>query len=133
MPPRARATSTTATGGGSSSASLLAASEDFLAAAMRDAPSGMLEVVTDAHAFPIVLENLAKAMKVRYDKAQDQPFHPAIKELYEAVHKASVAVQKTAEDIGPLIEGIHRDALDRLRNPRANEQMWDVSANQGNA
>jgi hypothetical protein len=135
MPPAARRArpAAPAVPAGSPTAALLAASEDFLAAAQRAQPDGMLEVVADAHAFPEVLGNLAQAMQVRYSKAQMMPFHAVIKDLYQAVHGASVAVQQTAEDIGPLIERIHRDDLDRLRNPRTNEQMWDASANQGAA
>jgi hypothetical protein len=91
----------------------------------------MLAVVADAHAFPAVLENVVKAMKLRYDAAENLPLHAAIKDLYGAVHTASMAVQATATDIGPLIERIHQRELDALRNPQTNQQMWDVRANQG--
>lgn len=130
MPPRRRATPVPDGATGSAASALLTASEDFLAAANRDQPDGMLAVVADAHAFPDVLDNLAKAMEMRYAKAQDMPFHPVIKDLYAAVAQASRAVRDTAADIGPLIERLHHDRLDRLRNPLVNEQMWDAAPNQ---
>jgi hypothetical protein len=110
---------------------LLALSEDFLSAAHRNQPEGMLQVVGEAHIMPQVLENLAKAMKIRFDRAQEHPLHPSIKDMYGAVHTAQMAVQKASEEIGPAIERIHEKELDRLRNPRVGEEMWDWARNRG--
>jgi hypothetical protein len=131
MPPRSKTAAAATAAAGSTAAALIAASEDFLAAAARDQPEGMLQVVADAHAFPAVLDNIASAMKIRYDKAQDLPIRQVIKDVYEAVHKASLALRDEAADIGPLIEKFHAKPLARLRNPQPNEDMWDVRANQG--
>lgn len=134
MPPRARANGAAATNGaGSAAASLRQAGEDFLAAAGRDQPEGMLSVIADAHAFPDVIGDLAKAMEIRYNKATEMPFSPAIKEVYAQVAAAQRVVQQAAAEIGPLIEAIHREEIDKLRNPRVNEHMWDQQANRSAA
>ncbi|MGS2615127.1 hypothetical protein ACVCAH_11470 [Micromonospora sp. LZ34] len=110
---------------------LLAISEDFLAAAARNQPEGMLQVTAEAHLLPQVMENFVKAMKIRFDRAQEYPLHPSIKEMYGLVHRAQVAVQQAAEEIGPAIEKIHEAELHRLRNPRVGEDMFDISRNRG--
>jgi len=110
---------------------LLAISEDFLAAAARNQPEGMLQVTAEAHLLPQVMENFVKAMKIRFDRAQEYPLHPSIKDMYGLVHRAQVAVQQAAEEIGPAIEKIHEKELDRLRNPRVGEAMFDTSRNRG--
>ncbi|MCG5464257.1 hypothetical protein MED01_002422 [Micromonospora sp. MED01] len=110
---------------------LLAISEDFLAAALRNQPEGKLQVVAEAHMLPLAMENFVKAMKIRFDRAQEYAFHDSIKEMYGLVHKAQVSVLRAAEEIGPSIENIHKHELDRLRNPRVGEEMWDVARNRG--
>ncbi|MFG1659107.1 hypothetical protein ACGFIY_21500 [Micromonospora chersina] len=110
---------------------LLAISEDFLAAAARNQPEGMLQVTAEAHLLPQVMENLVRAMKIRFDRAQEYPLHPSIKDMYGLVHQAQVAVQQAAEEIGPSIEKIHEHELNRLRNQRVGEEMFDVSRNRG--
>ena len=82
---------------------------------------------------PEVLETLARAMKVRYERAEEQPLAPVIKEMFAAVHTASLAVARAAEEIGPAIERIHERELDRHRNPRAGEKMWDIANNRNGA
>ncbi|HET6213322.1 MAG TPA: hypothetical protein VFE14_10665 [Micromonosporaceae bacterium] len=126
------ATTPAPTGGSPVSArQLIALSEDMLAAALRDQPDGMIAVSHDAHLIPQVIENIAMAMKIRYDRAQTHPLHPSIQAMYAAVHKAQLAVLGASREIGPAIERIHKHELDRLRQPRRNEQMWDVQANKG--
>jgi hypothetical protein len=110
---------------------MLALSQDYLDAAIRHQPEGMLQVAADAHVLPAILENFAKAMKVGFDRAMEQPLHPAIKDLYKQVHTAQLAVQRAAEEIGPQIERVHEHELHRLRNPRHNEEMWDRTRNRG--
>ncbi|MBM0237137.1 hypothetical protein JNW88_08225 [Micromonospora sp. ATA32] len=110
---------------------LLAISEDFLAAAARNQPEGMLQVTAEAHIMPQVMENIVKAMKIRFDRAQEHPLHESIKEMYGLVHKAQVSVHQAAEEIGPAIEKIHEHELNRLRNQRVGEAMWDVARNRG--
>lgn len=112
---------------------LLALSEDFLAAAGRNQAEGMLQVTAEAHMMPQVIDNLARALKIRYDQAMEYPLHPVIKDMYGAVHVAEVAVVRASEEIGPQIERIHKEELDRLRNPnmRGDESHWDIARNQG--
>lgn len=128
-----RSTPAPATSGGAMSRQLLALSEDFLAAAGRNQAEGMLQVTAEAHMMPQVIDNLARALKIRYDQAMEYPLHPVIKDMYGAVHVAEVAVVRASEEIGPQIERIHKEELDRLRNPnmRGDESHWDIARNQG--
>jgi 3-phosphoglycerate kinase len=112
---------------------LLQLSEEMLAAAVRDQPDGMLEVLADARLIPQVLANVERAMQIRYDRAQRHPLHPAIRDIYGAVHRVQAATTRTAEQIAPAIERLHQAELDRLRHPRPGEGMWDVRANRGGA
>lgn len=112
---------------------LLAVSEDFLAAARRNVPEGMLQQTAEAHMLPEILGNVHQSMLALYARAQDQPLHPSIKDMYEAVRKAQWAVVEATEEIGPAIERIHEKELDRLRNPRVGEEMWDTARNRGAA
>lgn len=121
----------TAPGGTVMSRQLLAISEDFLSAAARNQPDGMLQVTAEAHLMPQILDNLSRALKLRYDQALKQPMHPAIKDMYGEIHKNQVAVAFASEEIGPTIERVHKDELERLRNPlmRGDESMWDTVKN----
>ncbi|MDG4792037.1 hypothetical protein O7626_40185 [Micromonospora sp. WMMD1102] len=110
---------------------LLVASDDFLLAARRTVPHGMLQVTAEAHLLPTILENLSKALRIYYARAEDQPLHQSIKDMYDAMAKAQAAVVTASETIGPTIERIHEKELDRLRNPRVGEEMWDMTRNQG--
>lgn len=110
---------------------LLAISEDFLAAARRNQPEGMLQVTAEARMLAQVMENFTKAMKIRYEMAQEHPIHPAIKDMYGVVHIAQAKVMDAAAEIHPAIEKVHKELLDRLRNPAVGEEMWDVTRNRG--
>ncbi|MFF0822436.1 hypothetical protein ACFYUR_18900 [Micromonospora haikouensis] len=127
----AKPATVTATGGTVMSRQLLAISEDFLSAAARNQPDGMLQVTAEAHLMPQILDNLSRALKLRYDQALKQPMHPAIKDMYGEIHKNQVAVASASEEIGPTIERVHKDELERLRNPlmRGDESMWDTVKN----
>jgi hypothetical protein len=117
--------------GGSMSRAMLELSEEFYAAALRDRPEGMLQVVATAHRLGQITENFAKAMKVIFDRSMEYPLHPTIKEMYEALATAQAAVVKAAEQIGPAIERIHKKRLEELRNPTVggDQSMWDVTKN----
>jgi hypothetical protein len=110
---------------------LLAISEDFLAAAHRNQPEGMLQVTSEARILAQVMENFTQAMKIRGERAQAYALHPAIKDMYGAVHKAQFKVMESAAEIHPAIEKAHKELLDRLRNPQVGEEMWDVARNRG--
>ncbi|NIL57097.1 hypothetical protein HCB18_09210 [Salinispora arenicola] len=110
---------------------LLAISEEFLDAARRNQPEGMLQVTAEAAVLAQVMENFTLAMKYRYQIAQEHPVHLIIKEMYGVVHIAQGKVMESAAEIHPAIERVHAELLHRLRNPGVGEEMWDVSRNRG--
>lgn len=108
-------------------------SEEYLSASRRHLPEGMLQVLADAYLQAQETANFSAAMKARYAQAQELPLAPAIKDMYAAVAQAQTAVAEAAGQIAPVIERIHERELDRLRNPRDGEELWDVRANRGAA
>lgn len=118
-------------GGTVSHKQLLELSEQMIAVASRHEPVGMLEVVRGYHALPEIMENVARALRISQQKAQERyPVSTSVLDTLTAMHNAQMAVARVAADVGPAIEGKHKDELDRLRNPRPGEAMWDVRANQ---
>jgi hypothetical protein len=104
-------------------------SEEYLRASANFHPTGMLDVLADAYAMAAETERFTQAMQVRYSRAAEYPLAPAVKELYAQVAAHQLRVAQAAAEIAPLIERLHAKEIERLRNPRTGERMWDVSAN----
>lgn len=114
-----------------SSRRLLELAQEMVEVARRHEPDGMLEVTADYHVLPEILANVALALKIKHEKAQEKyPVHATVVDTLAGVHRAQLATVHTARDVGPAVERLHKDELHRLRNPRRGERMWDVRANQ---
>jgi hypothetical protein len=62
--------------------------------------------------------------------ADDLPVNQVVKDTIGAVAELQTACSSAAAEIHATFRAVHRADLERLENPRANEQMWDAAANQ---
>lgn len=105
---------------------------DMRASAVAYFPPGMERYIDDLKRLPEALELIAEAFKITAQRAPDEfPLDPRIGEALAAIHGGIVAARSASEGIGELAEKMHEKDLERLRNPRRNEQLWDYRANRG--
>nr|WSZ99554.1 hypothetical protein OH820_31350 [Streptomyces sp. NBC_00857] len=112
-------------------ARIIEASREMVGSSLMYNPEGMMEIGNDFSQMPEFLQNLAKAIYEMTSQVQegDTPMDPAIVDKVKAIHAGIRQVAQSAEDLKPMFENYHADDIKRIRNPRRNEQLWDVSAN----
>lgn len=112
-------------------ARIIEASRELVGSSMMYNPEGMMQIGADFAALPEFLQNLAKAMyeMTRQVQEGDTPMDPAIVDMVRGLHAGVLKAAHQAEDLKPAFENYHADDIKRIREPRRNEQMWDVSAN----
>jgi hypothetical protein len=57
------------------------------------------------------------------------PVKPAVTEAIGEMNSYLAGLRDHATSLRELFEKAHKDELERLRNPRRNEEMWDVQNN----
>lgn len=112
-------------------ARIIEASRELIGAAAMYHPEGMMEIGNDFAQMPEFLQNLAKSIQnmTRQVQEGDTPMDPAIVDMVKTIHAGILKVAHSAEDLKPMFENYHADDIKRIREPRRNEQMWDVEAN----
>ncbi|MFJ9817918.1 hypothetical protein ACIRU3_22180 [Streptomyces sp. NPDC101151] len=112
-------------------AQMIEASREMVGSALMYNPEGMMEIGQDFASLPEFLQNLAKAIyhMTRQVQEGDTPMDPAIVDKIKAIHAEIRMVAQSAEDLKPAFENYHADDIKRIRNPRRNEQLWDVERN----
>ncbi len=112
---------------------LVTISEELLTLATRRAAPGarpgLLEVVADSKKWPIILENIRRAMEAEAKAWERFPVHKSIPAMYAAVNQNAQNAARAMASIPATIERIEKDRLDALRNPPQNAQMLDHSVN----
>ncbi|MGK5677561.1 hypothetical protein [Actinoplanes sp. URMC 104] len=93
---------------------------------------GMLEVVDDAHDLAEAVDIMAEILRIESIAYQRMPFHRAVLATMANATSSVGNAANVMKTVNSTAEQIHREQLDKLRNPQhANEQMWDQSANGG--
>ncbi|MFC9808490.1 MULTISPECIES: hypothetical protein [Streptomycetaceae] len=112
-------------------ARIIEASRELVGSSAMYHPEGMMEIGNDFAQMPEFLQNLAKSIHhmTRQVQEGDTPMDPAIVDLIKGVHAGVMKVAQSAEDLKPMFENYHADDIKRIREPRRNEQMWDVGSN----
>lgn len=112
-------------------ARIIEASREMVGAAMMYNPEGMMQIGNDMASFPEVIRNVASALQGMTRQVQDgeTPMHPAIVDKLKALHAELIKVAHEAEDLKPAFENLHNVDINRIRNPRKGEEMWDLSSN----
>ncbi|GLP71741.1 hypothetical protein TUSST3_83600 [Streptomyces sp. TUS-ST3] len=112
-------------------ARIIEASRELVGSALMYNPEGMMEIGNDFASLPEFLQNLAKSIQhmTRQVQEGDTPMDPAIVDMVKTIHAGIIKVAQSAEDLKPAFENYHADDIKRIRQPRRNEQMWDVANN----
>lgn len=93
-------------------------------------PKGMLQVGEDFTGLEEALRLHAEAMKATVENAHGkQPLDPQIIEIMRQIHHLQIKAADLAQELRPAFEKLHHVDLERLRNPRTGERMWDVASN----
>lgn len=93
-------------------------------------PRGMETVVQEFHDLPQALDYMRATVGTLMDKSMKNfPVDPAIAQQIGKVVECLATASAMSSRIPEAVETIHKAELDRLRNPRAGEAMWDLSAN----
>lgn len=111
-------------------ARFLEAASEMLGAALSYRPEGMMQVGNDFNRMPEAFRNIANAMQMMAQRAHaEDPIHAAIIDQMQVVYQHLQAAATAAEELGPAFRSLHAVDIQRLEQPRVNEQRWDVSAN----
>lgn len=109
---------------------LLSKAEEMSQAAAGYTPNGMIQWVEDMGQLGDALREIARAVASIQAGADGLPLHPAVKDSIGAVVAVLHSAGGAADQIRSTVEATHRIELERLRNGRPNEHLWDVRANQ---
>jgi len=110
----------------------VAPAEQMAAAAAQYDPQGMLQVGQDFIGLEEALRLVAEALKVTVENANaKQPLDPQIVQMMEQVYMLQIRAAEMASELKPAFEKLHLPDLERHRNPRTGERMWDIASNDG--
>ncbi|MEU9187567.1 hypothetical protein AB0D14_24105 [Streptomyces sp. NPDC048484] len=112
-------------------ARIIEASREMVGSTLMYNPEGMMQIGEDFANLPEVFQNLAKSIQhmTRQVQEGDTPMDPAIVDMVKAIHAGILKIAHEAEDLKPMFENYHADDIKRIRQPRQNEQFWDVANN----
>jgi len=112
-------------------ARIIEASREMVGASMMYNPEGMMQIGNDMASFPEIIRNLANALRGMTSQVQDgeTPMHPAIVDKLKSLHAELIQTAQSAEDLKPAFENLHNVDINRIRNPRQGEELWDIAQN----
>lgn len=104
--------------------------EELVHAAQSGEMDGALNLLHLAEQMPTVFTNLANAFAVVASRTNDEmPIGPETVEAFAAVGAQVQKIVDAAEQVAPTMRREHEADIERLENPRTNEQAWDVANN----
>ncbi|GAB3251302.1 hypothetical protein [Kineosporia babensis] len=104
--------------------------DEMAALASTYAPEGMVQWGEDMAGLEEVLASVASVLQVLQAGTDRLPIDPAVRNAIEPVIACQMSTAATAGEIRNVFEVVHEKELERLRNPRPNEAMWDTVNNQ---
>lgn len=108
----------------------LGITEDMMHAAQAGDMDGALNLLHLAEQMPTVFTNIANAFVTVASRTNDEmPIGPETRAAFEEVASAVQKIVDAAEQVAPTMRREHEADIERLENPRTNEQAWDVTAN----
>jgi hypothetical protein len=114
----------------SDSFNFVSITEDLMHAAQSGDMDGALNLLHLAEQMPTVFTNIANAFMTVAQRTNDEmPIGPETKEAFTAVAEQVQKIVDAAEQCAPTMRREHEADIERLENPRTNEQAWDVTAN----
>lgn len=92
-------------------------------------PGAMMQFRGDMARLPQVLGDLADGWRALADQCVDElPIDNSFAEFFEALGGVQDAMAEQSEDLVPEFDRLHPELVERLENPRVNEEMWDVGS-----
>jgi hypothetical protein len=80
------------------------------------------------HDLPRLFERTAEALAQLADRfGSDLPVHPSVHEHLRELAAVSAGSAEFAEEAWSLHRTVHDRELERIENPRPNEDLWDVN------
>ncbi|MFG2639023.1 hypothetical protein ACGFX8_35915 [Streptomyces sp. NPDC048362] len=112
-------------------ARIIEASREMVGSSAMYNPEGMMQIGNDFAQLPEVIRNVAAAFQgmTRQVQEGDTPMAPEIVDMVKSLYAGILKAAHSAEDLKPMFENFHADDIRRIRQPRRNEQMWDVDVN----
>ncbi|GLY32082.1 hypothetical protein [Kineosporia sp. NBRC 101731] len=109
---------------------LKAKADEMVSLASSYTPEGMVQWGEDMAGLEEVLASVASVIQVLQQGTDQLPIDPAVRNAIEPVISCQMSTASTAGEIRNVFEIVHAAELERLRNPRPNEAMWDTVNNQ---
>lgn len=107
------------------------AGEEVVSALGRFDPSNLDELEGVFPDLKELFEGLAAGIKGLSAKfGDDLPVKPHVAEAIGELGAALAGLGDAAEEAHSLFLTAHEDEINRIRNPRPNERIWDTTANQ---
>lgn len=89
-----------------------------------------IDQLTQVFALKDVFESLKDGVQKLSDKfGEELPVKPEVAEGIGEAVSALAGLQDHFEELEKRFEQLHHDELERLRNPRPQEELWDKSRN----
>lgn len=92
-------------------------------------PESMTQWGADIQALGPILGHIGGMIRAFEQGAGDLPVEPAVVGAISTVAGLLEAASSAAEEIYSTFRTVHKDDLDRLENPRTNEEKWDAGVN----
>lgn len=93
-------------------------------------PRGMEMAVQEYHDLPYTIGFMRATIGALMEKSMKEfPLDPVIAQQLGTIVEMIDTATTMSRRIPEAVEEIHKKELDRLRNPRQGESMWDLSAN----
>ncbi|WP_326828658.1 hypothetical protein OIE13_22185 [Streptosporangium sp. NBC_01810] len=111
-----------------SSGNIIAASEalrDYIGAFVPQTAADMTDFVADLHEVFTALDESLASVSARF--SDEEPVHPVVVDHLGELRSMVSALVDVAADAGPIFKQAHEADLERLDNPRPNEQKMDHS------
>jgi len=91
-------------------------------------PNDGIEWADLLHAMPGLFTELGAQIKTLGERlGDDYPDTPAVTDSWNDLGDAANGIGDAGEELAQTFEREHEDELKRLREPRQNEEVWDVS------
>lgn len=90
-----------------------------------------IDELTGVFGLTDLFETLSKGIKTISSKfGEDLPVKPEVADGFSEAGSAVAGLEDLFRDLNERFEVLHKDELERIRNPRPKERIWDTTANQ---
>jgi len=118
-------------GGGSMASPITRAAEDFSKAVSTWQPEGPGDMIGTFDGMPESMREMTSGVAGIVATMQDgMPTNPATKAAADEFLKMMSGLEPAAQELADMFRRDHQTEIDRVENPRPNEELWDVAREQ---